>query len=196
MQRFMPVLLLLAGCAESSLHPLDQGAVILAFGDSLTHGTGVAPELSYPAVLESITGYRVIRSGIPGEISLAGLKRLPGVLQQEKPQLVVICHGGNDLLRRLNHKQTEANLRAMIELVRQHGAQVILVAVPRISLFPSAARFYDDIKDDTGVPVEFDILSQLQANSKMKSDPIHFNATGYRRMAEAVRDLLQDSGAI
>ena len=84
----------------------------------------------------------------------------------------------------------------MIELVRQHGAQVILGAVPRISLFPSAARFYDDIKDDTGVPVEFDILSQLQANSKMKSDPIHFNATGYRRMAEAVRDLLQDSGAI
>jgi len=73
---------------------------------------------------------------------------------------------------------------------------VILIAVPKISLFPSAAKFYDAIEEDTGVPVEFDILSQLQTDSKMKSDPIHFNRVGYRKMAEAVRDLLKDNGAI
>lgn len=193
---FIPVLILLGGCTGSSLDPLNQGDVILAFGDSLTYGTGVAADLSYPAVLESITGYRVIRSGVPGEISSAGLKRLPGILKKENPRLVVICHGGNDVLRRLNRQQTEENLRSMIELVRQHGAQVILIAVPKISLFPSAAKFYDAIKEDTGVPVEFDILSQLQTDSKMKSDPIHFNRVGYRKMAEAVRDLLKDNGAI
>lgn len=196
MRGLIPVLILLAGCSGSSLVPLNQGDVILAFGDSLTHGTGVSADLSYPAVLQSITGYRVIRSGVPGEISSAGLGRLPGVLKRENPRLVVICHGGNDVLRRLNQSQTEANLRAMIELVRQTGAQVILVAVPKISLFPSAWKFYDAIEEDTGVPVEFDILSQLQANSKMKSDPIHFNQAGYRKMAEAVKDLLRDKGAI
>ncbi|MCH8256900.1 MAG: arylesterase [Proteobacteria bacterium] len=193
---FIPVLILLGGCSGSSLDPLNQGDVILAFGDSLTYGTGVAADLSYPAVLESITGYSVIRSGVPGEISSAGLKRLPGILKKENPRLVVICHGGNDVLRRLNRQQTEANLRSMIELVRQHGAQVILIAVPKISLFPSAAKFYDAIEEDTGVPIEFDILSQLQTDSKMKSDPIHFNRVGYRKMAEAVRDLLKDNGAI
>lgn len=193
---FIPVLILLGGCTGSSLDPLNQGDVILAFGDSLTYGTGVTADLSYPAVLESITGYRVIRSGVPGEISSAGLKRLPGILKKENPRLVVICHGGNDVLRRLNRQQTEANLRSMIELVRQHGAQVILIAVPKISLFPSAAKFYDAIEEDTDVPVEFDILSQLQTDSKMKSDPIHFNRVGYRKMAEAVRDLLKDNGAI
>lgn len=193
---FIPVLILLGGCSGSSLDPLNQGDVILAFGDSLTYGTGVAADLSYPAVLESMTGYRVIRSGVPGEISSAGLKRLPGILKKENPRLVVICHGGNDVLRRLNRQQTEANLRSMIELVRHHGAQVILIAVPKISLFPSAARFYDAIEEDTGVPVEFDILSRLQTDSKMKSDPIHFNRVGYRKMAEAVRDLLKDNGAI
>lgn len=193
---FIPALILLGGCSGSSLDPLNQGDVILAFGDSLTYGTGVAADLSYPAVLESITGYSVIRSGVPGEISSAGLKRLPGILKKENPRLVVICHGGNDVLRRLNRQQTEANLRSMIELVRQHGAQVILIAVPKISLFPSAAKFYDAIEEDTGVPVEFDILSQLQTDSKMKSDPIHFNRVGYRKMAEAVRDLLKDNGAI
>lgn len=196
MRRFLPVLVLLTGCAGSTLHPLNPGDVILAFGDSLTYGTGVAPDLSYPAVLESITGYRVIRSGVPGEISIAGLKRLPGVLKKERPQLVVICHGGNDVLRRLSHKQTEANLRSMIDLVRQHGAQVILIAVPKISLFPSAWNFYDAIEEDTDVPIEFDILAKLQRDSKMKSDPIHFNQEGYRKMAEAARDLLQDNGAI
>lgn len=193
---FIPALILLGGCSGSSLDPLNQGDVILAFGDSLTYGTGVAADLSYPAVLESITGYSVIRSGVPGEISSAGLKRLPGILKKENPRLVVICHGGNDVLRRLNRQQTEANLRSMIELVRQHGAQVILIAVPKISLFPSAAKFYDAIEEDTGVPVEYDILSQLQTDSKMKSDPIHFNRVGYRKMAEAVRDLLKDNGAI
>lgn len=193
---FIPALILLGGCSGSSLDPLNQGDVILAFGDSLTYGTGVAADLSYPVVLESITGYSVIRSGVPGEISSAGLKRLPGILKKENPRLVVICHGGNDVLRRLNRQQTEANLRSMIELVRQHGAQVILIAVPKISLFPSAAKFYDAIEEDTGVPVEFDILSQLQTDSKMKSDPIHFNRLGYRKMAEAVRDLLKDNGAI
>ena len=193
---FIPVLILLGGCSGSSLDPLNQGDVILAFGDSLTYGTGVAADLSYPAVLESMTGYRVIRSGVPGEISSAGLKRLPGILKKENPRLVVICHGGNDVLRRLNRQQTEASLRSMIELVRHHGAQVILIAVPKISLFPSAAKFYDAIEEDTGVPVEFDILSRLQTDSKMKSDPIHFNRVGYRKMAEAVRDLLKDNGAI
>ena len=194
--RFLPVLVLLAGCAGSSLDPLNPGDVILAFGDSLTYGTGVAADLSYPAVLESISGYRVIRSGISGEISIAGLKRLPGVLEKEKPQLVVICHGGNDVLRRLSPGQTEANLRSMIKLVRQHGAQVILIAVPKISLFPSTWKFYDAIEEDTDIPIEFDILSELQRDSKMKSDPIHFNRAGYRKMAEAVRNLLQDNGAI
>lgn len=194
--RILPVLSLVFGCARPSLEPLNHGDVILAFGDSLTYGTGVKADMSYPAVLELITGYRVIRSGIPGEISSHGLSRLFGVLDKGKPRLVVICHGGNDVLRRMNPAHTDANLRSMIELVRQHGAQVALIAVPKISLFPAAWKFYDAIEDDTNVAIEFDILSELQADVTMKSDPIHFNQAGYRKMAEAVRNLLQDNGAI
>ena len=73
---------------------------------------------------------------------------------------------------------------------------MILIAIPKISLFPSAWKFYDAIEADTDVPVEFDILSELQRDAKMKSDPIHFNQAGYRKMAEAVRNLLHDTGAI
>ena len=70
---------LLAGCTQSAkLPPLAGDGVLLAFGDSLTFGTGAAEGESYPAVLERLTGLKVLNYGVPGEISAAGLARLAG----------------------------------------------------------------------------------------------------------------------
>ena len=98
---------------------LAKDAVILAFGDSLTFGTGAAPGESYPAVLERLVGRRVVNEGIPGEITGEGLERLPEVLRREKPALLILCHGANDLLRFLDKRRAAANLRAMIRLARE-----------------------------------------------------------------------------
>jgi len=192
------ILFFISACTDSgSLSQLAPGATVVAFGDSLTYGTGVAPTTeSYPAVLANLTGLKVIRSGVPGEISAAGLRRLPKVLADESPELVIICHGGNDVLRQLSAIKTEQNLRAMIKMARQSGAEVVLVAVPRFGLFPSAWDYYEDIAEDLNVPVEFDVISDLQRNPGMKSDQVHFNQTGYRLMAEALADLLRESGAL
>jgi len=189
--------LLLSACSgPADLSPLSPGAKIVAFGDSLTFGTGVNPENSYPAVLAKLTGFNVIKSGVPGEVSAAGLQRLSKVLADESPDLVVICHGGNDVLRRLSAAKTEQNLRAMITLVRNSGAEVVLVAVPKLGLFPSVWDYYEKIAEELNVPVEFDVISDLQRDPTMKSDQVHFNRAGYRLMAEAVADLLKESGAI
>ena len=188
----------LAACGDDppALAKLPTDAVILAFGDSLTRGIGARDWESYPAVLESRTGRQVINAGVPGEESGAGLRRLPNLLDRFRPDLLVLCHGGNDFLRRRDPAATERNLREMIRLSRERGIPVVLVAVPDISLFLSSADLYARVADDMGVPVEDAILADILGDNRLKSDRVHPNAEGYARLAEAVQTLLAEHGAL
>ncbi len=94
-------------------------------------GAGCAVKCS--AVLEKIIGEGVVNAGVPEEIH-CGLARLPKVLEREKPALVIICLGGNDLLRSMNKKQAADNIREMIRLTRKQGAAVVLIGVPALGL--------------------------------------------------------------
>ncbi len=193
-------LLLLAACGHShppQLAPLPANAVILAFGDSLTYSSGARDDESYPAQLERLIGRSVINAGVPGEITADGLRRLPGVLDEEQPALLILCHGGNDMLRKLDRQQTVANLRAMIELARSRNIQVVLVAVPQPTLLlRRPAEFYGELAEEMEVPLEDDALARIESDDALKSDPIHPNAAGYRALAEAIATLLRNSGAI
>jgi lysophospholipase L1-like esterase len=178
------------------LQPLSADAVILAFGDSLTYGTGAAKGEDYPSSLEQLTDHRVINAGIPGEVSGAGLKRLPALLRQHRPALVILCHGGNDILRRQDLQLTRENIQRMIDLVRASGAEVVLVGVPQFGLFLSTAPFYTDLAERNGIPIDASALSDILKNPSLKSDQIHPNAAGYRRLAERLAELLAASGAV
>src|SRR5258706_10958841 len=102
--------LLASGCSQQSkLAPLPADAVLLAFGDSLTYGTGANETESYPAQLARLTGRRVVREGVPGEVSEAGPPRLPAALDEHRPRLLPPCHGGNHLLRPLSEGKTPDN---------------------------------------------------------------------------------------
>lgn len=190
--------LALVACGDPppQLSPLPRDAVILAFGDSLTRGTGADNGASYPAVLATLTGHTVINAGIPGELSAAGLNRLPGVLQATNPQLLILCHGGNDMLRKRSPEHLATNLREMIALARQRGVEVMLVGVPRPGLLLGTADVYRDIARSMRVPLEADVLADILGDAGLKSDPIHPNAAGYRVMAEAVHALLRATAAL
>ena len=183
---------LFAGCdAGPGIARIDQDSVIVAFGDSLTRGTGAAEEQSYPAVLARMLDTRVINLGLPGEMTSGGLKRLPAVLNEYNPTLVILCHGGNDFLRRRNQDETVGNLRDMIGLIREEGADIILIGVPKFGFGLEVPGFYTTLAEENRIPLEADILLDLLGDNAMKSDPIHPNASGYRQMAEAVYDLIQ-----
>jgi acyl-CoA thioesterase I len=188
---------LLAGCTDGpKLPPLPGDGVLLAFGDSLTFGTGAAEGESYPAVLERLTGRRVANYGIPGEISADGLARLPGALEKESPALLILCHGANDLLRQMDRDQAAENLRGMVRIARERGISVVLVAVPSPDLSLAPPEFYSRIAAEFGIPIEKKALKRILGNRSLKSDYIHPNGAGYRQLAGALASLLRKSGAI
>jgi len=189
----------LGACSDSKpqLPLLSADAVILAFGDSLTFGTGADREHSYPAELARLTGLTVINAGIPGEVTAQGVRRLPALLDRYKPQLLLLCHGGNDLLRKTGTAMTRDNIEKMISEADQRNIPTLLIGVPQPALmFLEAAPIYNEIAEQHGLVYEGEILPEVEADNKLKSDRIHPNAEGYRRMADAISQLLRQSGAL
>ena len=170
--------------------------MVLAFGDSLTYGTGATEAESYPAQLERLIGRRVVRAGVPGEITAQALARLSDALDEHEPRLLLLCIGGNDFLRRLGNEQAARNVRAMVELAKKRGVSVVLIATPEPGLAPSPPAFYADIAKELRVAHEPGVITEVLKNANLKSDPIHPNARGYLVIAERLAGLLKESGAI
>jgi acyl-CoA thioesterase I len=190
-------LVLLAACDRVPQLPrLADGDTLVAFGDSLTHGTGASDEHSYPAVLSRLINHTVINAGVPGETTAEGLERLPAVLEEHRPRVVLLCLGGNDMLKREDSAQTESNLRAIIRAIRSRGAGVVLIGVPAPKLFSGPPALYEKLAEEFGIPYEGDVFNDVLKDNRLKSDPIHANADGYKIVAERLADLLKETGAL
>ena len=191
------LVLALAGCSERpKLERLAPDAVVLAFGDSLTYGIGAAEDESYPAQLQNLIGRRVVRAGVPGEVTAQALARLPAALDEHAPRLVLLCIGGNDFLRRLGNRQAEKNVREMVKLAQNRGVAVLLIGTPEPGFSVSPPSFYGGIAKEYRVPYEGAIVGEVLKDRTLKADPIHPNARGYRIIAERLAATLRESGAI
>jgi lysophospholipase L1-like esterase len=155
-----------------------------------------AEDESYPAQLERLIGRRVVAAGVPGEVTAQALERLPAALDEYAPRLLLLCIGGNDFLRRLGTAQAERNVRAMIDLAKRRGIAVLLIATPEPGLVPSPPAFYGTIAKELGVPYEASVITEVLKDARLKSDPIHPNAAGYRLIAERLAERLKKAGAI
>lgn len=180
------------GCGDGPrLRPVTPESVVLAFGDSLTSGEGADEEQSYPAVLAHLLGCEVVNGGVAGEITQQGVARLPEMLLDHRPQMVIICFGGNDMLRKLDDEVITRNLREMIRAAHQAKADVILIGVPRPGLLLRAPSFYQEVAEEFGLVYEDKIVAKILSRPTLKSDLIHPNAKGYRRLAERLADVIR-----
>jgi acyl-CoA hydrolase len=195
---------LVAACGRKPIRgrAVPPGAPVLAVGDSLTHGSGASAETSYPAVLAQLTGWNVVNAGVPGHTSAQALGRLPALLAEHAPALVLLGIGGNDFLRRVPEDETRANLRRCCETVLASGAQLLLIAVPRPSV---AAAFigsltdhplYGELAEELRLPLVRQGWAEVLADEALRADAIHANAAGYRRFAETVRTTALASGLL
>nr|WP_067298133.1 GDSL-type esterase/lipase family protein [Marinobacterium profundum] len=188
---------LLAGCSrEPELPYFAPGTRVLAFGDSLTFGTGAQTDQSYPARVAEATGWDLRNAGVPGELAEDGLVRLQSLLQAESPALVLLCHGGNNLLRGQSEELIRSQLAGMIELAQAQGTQVVLLGVPKPTLLVRTAGFYADLADEYGLVYLPDAIADALSDPALKSDQIHPNAAGYAAIADQLVALLRDSGAL
>ena len=108
--------------------------VVLVLGDSLSAEYGIPRGTGWVSLLEEQldkdkSPWTVFNASISGETSSGGLTRLPNLLNQKRPGIVVIELGANDALRGLAITQTEINLRKMIQMSKQSGAKVLLCGI-------------------------------------------------------------------
>ncbi|MEQ1794946.1 MAG: arylesterase [Nitrospira sp.] len=179
----------------------DDRPRIVAFGDSLTAGLGVAADETYPAELQRRLDarglrYRVINAGVSGETTAGGVRRVPWVLRN-KPEIVILELGANDGLRGLRVDETKANLETIIQQLQQSGALVILAGMklpPNYGkdylseferLYPElAARYHLTL-------IPFFLEGVAASNTLNQADGIHPTAQGYRMIVEMMLGRLQ-----
>lgn len=191
---------LVAACSKVKEAGLPPGSRVLALGDSLTEGSGVRPEEAWPALLAVRTGWAVINAGISGDTSGDALLRLPVLLEQHSPVLVLVTLGGNDMLRHLPEQETVANLGKICALIKARGAKPVLLATPKPSVAGavfrnlSAADFYRQVAEEQHVPLIEDAVAEVLSDPQMKGDPLHPNASGHLLLSDKIFDALKSIG--
>ena len=189
--------------ASAAAEPQQDGKLVLAFGDSLYAGYGLAPAESFPAQLEKALRARGIaatvqNAGVSGDTSAAGLARLQFTLGGLKrtPDLAIVGLGGNDMLRGLDPEATRRNLLSICEQLRDRGVAVVLtgmVAAPNLGQ-DYVRRFnnlFPDVAQQCGASLDPFFLEDVVTDPElMLGDRIHPNAEGIERIVDRIEPLI------
>ena len=164
---------------------------IVAFGDSLTYGYGAGRNESYPAYLSEMIGRKVVNLGVSGDTSAAGVARI-NELRRYKPYMVLIEFSANDLFRQVPRKQTESNLRNIVNQVQNMGAIAVLVDTGGATQMKPYTEMQKKIAQEYNTLFVPGIMDGIYSKSALKSDEIHPNAAGYKIVAEKVNKVIKD----
>ena len=191
------LLLLTLTQKETEMMPLAPQDSILTFGDSLTYGYGADANESYPSLLATYTGLRVINAGVNGDTSEDGVRRLAPVLKDRSIKLMVLFFGGNDIMQKRSMQSLKENLRTIIQMAKFKKITVLLVSVPNITLFGfSPLALYKELSEEENVPLLSGMFTDILSDPSLKIYQIHTNAKGYEQMAKEVFESLKNINAL
>jgi acyl-CoA thioesterase-1 len=209
MKKFIPVLyfilflvLFIPGCGNESTPPSDPKAppdyegTIVAVGDSLTEGLGVAEELAYPALLEKKLRsngyhYRVVNAGVSGETSSGTLARIKWVLTL-KPDIVILVIGANDGFRGIDPELIKTNILTIVRALKEKKVIVLLGGMQMgqnlgKEYITAFEKIYPLVAREESVGLVPFFLTGVAANPKVnQADGIHPTAEGYRVVVDHI----------
>ena len=173
---------------------------ILAFGDSLTAGLGLPASEAFPARLQARLkdegiDVKIVNGGVSGDTTTDGLARLDWALA-DKPDVVILALGANDMLRGINPKIVRANLDQMIAKIQSSGAKILLLGMQSTTnwgaeyehafdnIYPELAKAHD-------VPLYPFFLDGVAMNPALNQpDGMHPNERGVAIMVDHIAPLL------
>lgn len=195
----LAVLALLLLLAHGELAAEER--VIVALGDSLTAGFGVAPDEAWPALVESRLrrdgyAYRVVNAGVSGDTSAGALRRIPWVLRA-RPEIAIVALGANDGLRGQRVDALRANLTDIVTRLRAGGARVLLAGMRLPPNYGADfarefAQAFVDVAKRARVAFMPFLLEGVAADARLNlPDGIHPNPAGHRVVAERMWPFLR-----
>ena len=192
----------LVSCGKSAekYAAIPQGATVLILGDSLSYGTGANAGEDYPSLLAKTTAWKIINEGVPGDTTAGGLERLPALIQQHQPKLLIVELGGNDFLHKVPQTKIIANLKAILANAKAAGVPTALVAIPEVSALRAAIGnlqdhpLYEKLAQETATPLITEVFSAVLSDNVLKADQIHPNAKGYVEVGKIMDEKLKELG--
>ncbi len=170
-----------------------QNEKIAAFGDSITFGSGANKEESYPAVLADLLNVPVVNGGRNGDTTRDALDRVDEIAK-DKPGIVIVMLGGNDLLQRMPLQETLDNLARMITRFQEEGSAVAMFALDPPGVGDNWQMAIEHLCKEKGVFYIENVMKGIWGDKSLMADPIHPNKKGYALMAERIAAALRDGG--
>ncbi len=180
-------------CDSSYIDKPSSGTNIIALGDSLIVGVGALPGRDLVSVLSRETGLEIINAGISGDATKDGLVRLEKDVLGKDPKIIILCLGGNDILRNVPAEEAMENLREIIRQAHARGAGVLLLGVKGgLGSFDNSYKSgFEDLAEEMNVSFLPDILGGVMGDPKLMSDQIHPNSRGYELIAKEIAPILK-----
>jgi len=172
--------------------PTAPAGPIIAFGDSLTEGYRVPSDENYPAQLSRLIGRPVINEGVSGETAADALRRMDRDVLAQKPEIVLVLLGGNDLLQQLPLDRTFESLETVVRRCTDSGAMVVLIGVEGFSLMtPDYGKRFKELAQKRKCLYIPNILHGIVTDPSLTVDAVHPNGKGYTVVAERVAKALR-----